>query len=129
MFTRIAKSAVAVALAATVAFGAAACGMGKPSKDEVKKAFTSAMDQAVSSMGVDFPDELKAKATESAKKFVNCTVDKMYDQVSADGLKAMIKASANLSDPKAFEGKLSDADQKAVTEATKACASELTPVG
>lgn len=101
---RISRAIGAGLLALTVAFTAAACGESKPSKDELR----SAMMENVGS---------EAAQAEQFEPMVNCMVDELHANVSAEGLRAMIDQDESY-DP-------SDEDEAALKAATEKCMTQV----
>lgn len=104
---RISKAIATGLLAVTVAFGAVACGGGKPSKDAVRDAIMSEMQQ----------QEMSGESKEMAEKMVDCMVDDAYPKLSDEGAKAIAE--------KDKDHKPSDADKKALEDATAKCTEEM----
>ncbi len=109
---RVAATATLLALP----LGLAACGGSKPSKAEVKSGMQHYVQKTLE--GESGSSSL-SKA--SLKKYSDCIVDKVYDDVSADALNAM-KDGDN-------DAKVKQSDKDAVSQASKDCAGKLTAAG
>ncbi|KNX36109.1 hypothetical protein [Luteipulveratus halotolerans] len=110
----IMRRTAALALAATIPFGLAACGGGdKPSKGEVKAGYAKVASSRVGASAQN-PEFKK-----SMDKFTGCIVDKTYDDLSADTLNAIKDGDT--------DADISKDDEKKIDKATNECKSTLTP--
>lgn len=99
------------------AFALAACGGGKPSQADLKDSMMDGAD-SVTEMGLD-------EAT--WEEFVDCSVEKMYDNMSDEGLEALADADIDaLGADGSVEG-LSSEDQEAFSAAFTECTSVMMP--
>lgn len=100
------------------AFALAACG-GKPSQDDLKDAMMGSAD-SVTAMGLD-------EAT--WEEFVDCSVDKMYNNMSDEGLETIADADIDAMGADGNVEGLSADDQEAFTSAFTECTSVMMPEG
>ncbi len=80
---KIAKRISAAFMAGVAALALTACSGDKPSKDDVKKGFKKVMVEEMGQEMVDMVGE------DALTKYIGCIVDEIYDDVSADTLKAI----------------------------------------
>lgn len=90
------------------------CGSSKPSKSEVKKAFTDSFSQ-------DETKKLSAKETKQLEEYVSCFVDDIYGELSTKALEAITSDDKKVRD----EYEASDKENKAFDKSLEKCQSKL----
>lgn len=115
--TMIMRRVAATATLLALPLGLAACGGSKPSKADVKSGMQHYVQKTLKEEG----SGSSSLSDASLKKYSDCIVDKVYDDVSADALNAM-KDGDN-------DAKVKQSDKDAVSQASKDCAGKLTAAG
>ncbi len=107
---KVAKRISAAFMAGVAALALTACSGDKPSKDEVKKGFKKVM---VDQMGQEMVDMV---GEEALTKYVGCIVDEIYDDTSADTLKAFADGDVDYKMKKEESDKFDKAAEKCTGE-------------
>ncbi len=108
---KIAKRVSAAFMAGVAALALTACSEDKPSKDEVKQGI---MDAAVEEFGQDLVDIL---GEDVLSDYFGCIVDEIYDETSADTLKAIADEG--------MQQEMPENEKKVFEEASKKCEEKL----
>ena len=108
------RRAVGASMIGLSAFGLAACGGGKPGEGDLRDKLAELYEEGA---GLD---------AETAGKLADCTAPKFLEDVSEDGLQAIMDAESS----DVIEGggeNISKEDTDAMTAAGQECATEVTP--
>ena len=109
------RRTAALALAATIPFGLAACGGDgdKPSKADVKAGFVTAVTKQAGSAGDT------AEGKKAAGQIGDCIIDKVYDKVSNKTLNAIKSGDT--------DSKIDKDDEKTLDSASQDCKDSVKP--
>ncbi len=116
MTTSMFRRAAIVAAAAGLALSVAGCA-SKPSLEEYKEGLF-----AVFTTGMATSDAAAVDLAESYRPYTDCFAEQSYEEISAEGAKAMISTDVEKL------GDLSEADSAVLSKAGEACADKLAAV-